>query len=322
MVKKRYKYNPHTLAYEVIMAPFRMRVFRVLRQVLVGFILASLVNVVFSFFFFTPKMARISRANDELLLKYNILRDRIAVADERLRMIRQRDNGVYRQLFGADSMSIYGVHTPYADSRYSALMDDRYTPLMLGTWHSLDAFSRLLYLQSRSLDELELLAVDKEKMAESIPAVWPINKKNFGNRSIGLFGWRSVHPVTGRPSAHEGIDLGGRVGDPIYATGDGIVTEVGYDSGGWGRFVLIDHGFGYKTRYAHLSKQLAVRGQQVKRGELIGELGNTGRTIGPHLHYEVIYRNVPVNPLNYFSRDMSDEEMERIIESAKPTTYE
>lgn len=321
MAKKRYRYNPQTLAYEVIMAPFRIRVYRVLRKILVGFVLASIVNLVFSFFFFTPKMVNINKANNELLLKYEILKDRIAVSEEKLKIIRQRDNNVYRQLFGADTISIYGVNTPYADSRYSYLQGDQYTYLMLDVWHNLDALSRMLYLQSRSLDELELLAKDKEKMAESIPAIWPVNRKNLrGN--IGAFGWRSVHPVTGASRPHNGIDLGGRTGDPIYATGDGIVVDVGYEGKGYGRFILVDHGFGYKTRYAHLSKQLVAFGQKIKRGELIGELGNTGLSSGPHLHYEVIYRNIPVNPLNYFSRDMSNEEMERIIESAKPTTYE
>ena len=138
---------------------------------------------------------------------------------------------------------------------------------------------------------------------------------------IGAFGSR-VHPISGRISGHQGIDLGGRTGNPVYATGDGTVAFNNEGVRGYGLQVLIDHGFGYKTRYAHLSKILVSPGQKVKRGELIGEVGSTGRSTGPHLHYEVIYRGQHVDPINYFSRDMTEAEFEKIIESARATTYE
>ena len=319
MAKKEYKFNPQTLTYEVIAAPFRIRFYRLLRKILIGFILASVFNFVFSFFFYTPKMYRISRENSELILKYDILRDKIKAATRKIEEIKHRDQNVYRSLFAADTLSIPGIYTPYPDEKYASAAEDRFAPLMVDTWKDLDAMTRLLYLESKSLDQLQILSKDKEKMATAIPAIWPIDRRNLRG-SIGALGGRN-HPILHRLIMHEGIDLGARTGDPVYATGNGVITDnrVGR---GYGKQILIDHGFGYKTRYAHLSKIDVIPGQQVKRGEKIGEVGSTGRSTGPHLHYEVIYMGRHVDPINYFRRDMSEEDFERIIEEAKATTYE
>ena len=238
MAKKRYKFNPQTLTYEVITIPFRIKFYRALRKVLIGFILASIVNVLFSFFFYTPKMYRISRDNNELLIKYNMLNDKLRAATARLQEIRHRDNSVYRSLFGTDSLNMQGIYTPYPDSKYKHLNNDLYTPLMVSTWKELDGMSRLLYLESKSLDELEELSKNKEMKAEAIPAIWPVNKRNLRGH-IGAFGTRR-HPVTGRIAGHQGIDLGGRVGDPVYATGNGRVAFNNEGERGYGKQVLIN----------------------------------------------------------------------------------
>lgn len=321
MSKKEYKFNPQTFTYEVVTAPFRVRTYRLLRQILVGFILASIVNFLFSFFFYTPKMYRIARENNELLLKYDILQDKISAATRKIEEIKHRDNSVYRSLFAADTLAIEGIYTPYPESKYAHMAADHYAPLMTGTWMQLDRLGRMLYLESRSLDQLQLLSLDKEKISAAIPAIWPIDKKLFGNKHIGAFGGR-YHPITRQWKRHTGIDLGGRTGDPVYATGDGVVVEADRRLRGYGKQIVIDHGFGYKTRYAHLSKFHVEPGQTVRRGELIAEMGNTGASTGPHLHYEVIYMGQFVNPINYFRQDMDQKEFERIIESAKATTYE
>ena len=319
MAAKRYKFNPQTKAYEVITLPLRIRFYRFLRHVLVAFLFASVVTVLFSYFFYTPKMHRINEQRNDLLLRYDLLNERIAGAAQTLGEIRHRDNSVYRALFAVDSLHIDGVYTPYPDSKYASFADDRFAPLIGATWASLDALGRRLYAESVSLDELYPLATDKELMAESIPAIWPLDKNNI--RTIGKFG-RRVDPVSGVPGTmHKGMDFSGNVGTPIYATGNGtVVIPVGYS--GYGHQVMIDHGFGYKTRYAHLSKILVEPGQQVVRGELIAEMGNTGKSVGPHLHYEVIYRNAAVNPVSYFSQEMSDADFQSIIESARETTFE
>ncbi len=321
MARKHYRFNPQTLTYEVITAPFRIRFYRALRKLLVGFILVCIMNFFISFFLYTPKMYRINKHNRELVAKYGLLEDKIRAATKKLEEIKHRDNRVYRALFAADTLSIPGIYTPYPDSKYDAIQNDRYSAMMTGAWKNLDAMTRLLYLESKSLDDLQALAQDKEKMALSIPAIWPIDRRKMRG-SLGAFGMRN-HPIRKRFIMHYGVDMGGRVGDPVYATGNGrVVVEPENRGTGYGRQVLLDHGFGYRTRYAHLNKALVIPGQTVRRGEQIGELGNTGTSTGPHLHYEVMYMGKHVDPVNYFRRDMSEEEFKDIIESAGATTFE
>jgi len=320
MTRKSYKFNPETLTYEPILRPVRIRIYRVVRKVLIGFILACVVNFLFSFFFYTPKMSRIIRENRELEIKYSILHDRIRASARRMSEIKHRDNHVYRSLFAADTLAIPGIYTPYPDAKYADMAGDFYAPLMIGMWQELDALTRLLYLTSRSFDELQALAANKEQMSLSIPAIWPIDKKNMGGRSIGMFGGRN-HPILGVYKMHSGVDLGGKTGEPIYATGNGTVVTETQRGAGYGKQILIDHGFGYKTRYAHLSKILVTLDQQVVRGELIGLMGSTGLSTSPHLHYEVVYMGHPVDPVNYF-RDLDEETFEEIIRNAKETSFE
>ena len=308
--------------YEEVREPLRLRAYRLLRKGLVVLIVVCIVNLLFSFVFHTPKMDRIARENSELLMRYDILDKRIREAAERLDILHQRDIGVYRPLFGADSLDIASIYLPYPDSVYTYLNESPYGDRIETSWRALDQVTRRTYLQSRSLDQLQMFATDKEYMATAIPAIWPIDKRNLRNR-IGSYGGR-MHPIYKRYIKHEGIDLPAKTGDPVYATGNGIVqsTDIGFRNRGYGRQILIDHGFGYKTRYAHLSQIDVEPGQRVTRGEQIGRVGNTGGSIGSHLHYEVIYMGHTVDPINYFRRDMSAAEFERIIQAAQETTYE
>lgn len=321
MAKKEYKFDPQTLTYELIKAPFRQRTYRLLRRLLIGFILASLVNFLFSWFFFTPKMYFIEQDNREMVMKYEILKARIDASTRKLAEIRHRDQGVYRPLFGQDTLSISGVYNNYPDSKYAALAEDRlYSPLTIGAWKSIDALARMIYLESVSMDELQLLSFNKERMAVSIPAVWPINPGDLRGH-IGAFNPRRYHPILHITRPHRGIDLPGRSGTEIYATANGKVIE-NQRRVGYGNQVVIDHGFGYRTRYAHLKEVYVSVGQDVKRGETIGAMGSTGLSIGSHLHYEVILRGVHVNPTNYLRLDMDTEEFDRIMESAREVDYE
>lgn len=319
MAFKRYKFNPQTFTYEVVTLPLRIRFYRILRKLLIAFILASIATMLFSYFFYTPKMYQISQHRNDLLLKYSLLNERIDASTARLNEIKHRDNFVYRALFAVDTLKIDGIYTPYADTKYDHYTHDRFAPLIKSTWMDLDALSRQLYAQSLSLDQLYPLARDKEKLAESIPAIWPLDKKLI--RSIGSFGGRA-DPISGRRARHEGMDFSGRIGTPVYATGNGQVMFNPKGYSGYGKQIMIDHGFGYRTRFAHLNKIDVVPGQFVKRGEKIGEMGNTGKSTGPHLHYEVHYRGVPVDPVNYFSREMSDADFAKIIETAKDVNFE
>ncbi len=312
------------LTREVVTAPFRLKTYRLIRKILIGFILASLANFLFSYFFYTPKMYRILSDNRELTIRYRILQDRIRTAQRRVDEIRHRDNGVYRSLFATDTLSVPGVWQPYPDAKYASMADDDYAPLMIGTWKQLDALARTIYLESVSFDELQLLSKNKEQMATAVPAIWPIDRKALHNNHIGAFNPRRFHPILHRIVAHEGIDLGCDRGTPVYATGDATVElaeGAGYN-GGYGHQVLLNHEFGYKTRYAHLSDVLVKPGDKVKRGHIIARTGNTGRSSGPHLHYEVILKGTPVNPINYFNRNMSAEEYEELMENLRETNFE
>ncbi len=290
----------------------RYGVYSVLRYLFLGFIIASLVNLVFTYGFYTPKVYNIWRDNAELVEKYKILGEKIRSVDRTLDELKHRDNSVYRSLFGADTLDIPGIYLDYPETKYSDIADDRFASVMLSASRSLDATARRLYLQSVSLDELQRLAADKEKMATAIPALLPIDIQKF--RGIGPFGMR-LHPIYGYYRPHTGIDLGGRTGDPVYAAGDGFVSFTGR-SGGYGLNVIVDHGFGYQTQYAHLSKILVAKGQFVKRGELIAEMGSTGTSTSSHLHYEVRFMGTRVNPVSYFQTDMDPAEFQTIIDSA------
>lgn len=321
MARKKQTFDPHALTREVVSAthevvtvPFRLRTYRVIRKILIIFIAVSIVNVVFANVFYTPKMYRILRENSELVFKYRLLQDKIRAEQRKLDEIHHRDNFVYRALFSADTLNIGGIYTPYPASKYAALAGDEYAPLMIGTWQQLDAFGRQLYRTSVSFDELQILAKNKENMSTAIPAIWPIDRQAL-RHGIEPFGYRN-HPIYHRRILHKGIDLAANIGNNVYATGDATVqsTDLGQPRRGYGKQILLNHKYGYQTRYAHLSQIFVKPGEKVVRGQLIGKVGNTGGVTGPHLHYEVIHMGQVVNPINYFNRNMTNEEYERLME--------
>jgi murein DD-endopeptidase MepM/ murein hydrolase activator NlpD len=264
----------------------------------------------------------LANENRELQLKFNLLQSRINAAQHRLADIKHRDNNVYRPLFSSDTLSIDGIYSPYEQSKYAAIEGDEYAPIILSAWQDIDQLARSLYLESKSMDELQVLSKDKEKFSTAIPAIWPIDRSKMRNK-IGAFGYRN-HPVLRRWKFHSGVDMPGRIGDPVYATGDGVVEEVERSRAryGYGTQILINHGYGYKTRYAHLNKLHVAKGDTIKRGQLIADMGNTGISTSPHLHYEVIYNRSHVNPINYFDRNMSAEAYKSLMNQIQEATYE
>lgn len=303
--------------------PLRMRIYRIIRKVLLGFILVSLINVVFSFFFLTPKMYSIDRENREMVIKYRILQDRIRTAEQQLEEIRHRDHYVYRSLFSVDTLSLTGIYQAYPDEKYASMQGDSYEQLMIPAWQQMDQLARTLYATSRSFDELQSLSSDKEQMTTAIPAIWPIDRTALRNH-IGAFNPRRYHPILKRIQPHNGVDFGCPRGTPIYATGDAVVVvaqKSGYN-GGFGRQIMLDHGFGYKTRYAHLDKVMVERGDTIRRGQIIGLVGNSGRSTSSHLHYEVHYKGRPVNPINYFNHNITEAEYEALMENLRETNFE
>lgn len=309
--------NGETQDIEAVIS--RLRMYKLVRKVLIGFILISLFNVAFSYMFYTPKIYRINRDNRELVIKYGIMRDKIRVAERKIDEIRHRDNCVYRALFSSDTVSTAAAR--YPDSKYAALAGDEYTSLMTDTWREMDALAQQIYLESVSFDELQILAKNKERLSSAIPAIWPIDRLQL--KALYSFGMR-FHPIYKTRKFHKGVDMACEKGVPVYASADGVVekTDIGQRHVGYGKQVLLNHEFGYKTRYAHLNEILVEQGETVMRGQLIGKVGTTGGSTGPHLHYEVIYMGQVVNPVNYFNNNMSMDEYRKLIEEMQDTDLE
>lgn len=289
---------------------------------LIIFIVVSIANLLFSHLFYTPKAHRIEGENIAIQERYQLLQSRIKGAEQRLREIAHRDNYVYRSLFGIDTLPLMVTPAGYPMSKYEELQGSIYSPLITQTWSQMDIYAKALYAQSKSLDELQQLAKNKEEFSNSLPAIWPIDRTKL-KYGMGGFGMR-LHPIYKRYIMHKGIDLPCDTGTPIYATGDAVVekSEQGYRNSGYGQMVLLRHNFGYQTRYGHMSQRLVKVGDTVKRGDLIGLVGNTGGSTGPHLHYEVILRGQVVNPINFFNLKMSKEEYQKLMEQVQVTKYE
>ena len=230
-----------------------------------------------------------------------------------------RDDNIYRVIFETDPIpsSIRRAGSGGVD-QYEHLRQIDNADLLIGTAKKIDELSKAIYIQSKSFDKIEELAKNKIDMLASIPAILPVSLKNKSTHQVtSSFGYR-MHPIYKTPKFHAGMDFTGTVGTPIYATGNGVVIESKFDKG-YGRHVVIDHGFSYKTLYAHMDKILAKKGQKIKRGDVIGYLGNTGLSTGPHLHYEVRKNNKPIDPINFYFNDLTPDEFELLVETANNT---
>jgi len=317
MAKIKYRFDPHTLTYKKINRTSRKNIL----QALVFFSISVLMAVAFNFIvtshFATPKEQRLQDKNKSLHFKYQMLERKISHVNEVLNKIEQRDDNLYRPIFELDPIpnqfreaGVGGVN------RYDELEKYSHSESIISVAKKLDKVKKKLYVQSKSFDAIKKEAKNKESMIAHIPAIQPIAIKDFG-RISDYFG-RRRDPFTGEIRMHRGMDFTGPVGTDIYATGEGVVVKAEYSAYGYGKEVVIDHGYGYKTIYAHLHKILVERGDKVTRGEVIGTLGNTGRSTGPHLHYEVRKGRRAVDPFNYYFNDITAEQYEKMIaESAR-----
>lgn len=278
--------------------------YRLSLRLFIALVIAALSNILISTWLDTPKMASIRRDNQHLEAEYSILQEKIRSAEHLLSDIKHRDQFVYRPLLGIDTLNIPQVYAEYNDSKYSDIDGGDYTEILTEGWKSLDKLTRMIYYASLSLDDTQNMAENKEEFSTVIPAIWPIDRTKLKNVS-SLYGMR-MHPRYGYWKMHEGIDLSAPKGTPVYATGNAVVLRSSWQPG-YGQLIELNHGFGYKTRYGHLSKRYVSPGDSVTRGQVIGEVGNTGVSSGAHLHYEVRFRDKTVNPIHYFNKDMSPE---------------
>ena len=273
-------------------------------RILTKIVIALVGNMVVGIWYDTPKMAKIRRENRAIEKEYQILQERIALAENTIADIKHRDHYVYRPLLGVDTIAMPQIYSDYNDSKYASLQNDTYSELMTDTWRQMDRLTRNIYYASVSLDTTQQMAENKEEFSTVIPAIWPIDRTKLRHVS-SLYGMR-MHPTLGIWRKHEGIDLTAPIGTAVYASGNGVISQSQWRNG-YGELIEVNHGFGYKSRYAHLSKRYVQVGDSVTRGQVIGEVGNTGVSSGPHLHYEVRYRDNTVNPIHYFNKDMSEE---------------
>ena len=310
-----YIYNPKTLTYERVYPSLRQRIIVVLRHLFVGSILSIGVIVAFYFWFGSPKEELLKMENEQMQTQYKVLSKRVDAALEVLNDLQQRDDNMYRVILQAepvnDEIRNNGIYNP---SRYENLLQMSDAELVVSTSQKVDNLARQVYVQCNSMNELVKLAQGQEERIKHIPAIQPVSNKDLKRTASG-YGYR-IDPIYKTTKFHQGMDFSANVGTPVYVTGNGRVVETGWQQG-FGNTVVIDHGYDYKTRYAHLSKILVRKGQEVIRGVEIAEVGNTGKSTGPHLHYEVLYKGKAQNPINYYFFDLSPEDYDRMTQLAE-----
>lgn len=314
MAKTKYYYNSRTLKYEKVKRSTKKIALRV-----VGFVTSSFAFAIFLLyigftFIDSPNEKQLKREINQMALHYDIMQDRMAQIEAALGNMQDRDDNIYRVIFEAEPISGDIRKAGFGGvNRYRDLENYAHADLMIESAKKLDYISRAVYVQSKSYDELTEMAMSKAEMMASIPAIQPVDNRKIRG-AISGFGVR-IHPVHKIRKMHSGIDFTAPIGTPVYATGNGRVEAAGYD-GGYGLRVMIDHGYSYKTLYGHMSKSTVRAGQRVKRGDLIGYVGNTGTSTGPHLHYEVHKNGSPVNPVNFIFSDLTPTEYAAILDAA------
>ncbi len=263
-----------------------------------------------------PKTAFLKKANARLNTRLELLNMELDSDAEYLASFQSRDNDIYRSVFGMNEIPAEVRNAGFGGvDRYAYLDAIDRTGLLRQTEIKIDVLTKKAWLQSNSFDEIEVVTRKAGDMAVCIPSVPPILPDKSQYRISSSFGYRS-DPFLGTRKRHTGMDFACHIGNQVYATADGVVEAVRTDTYGYGKYVIIDHGFGYKTRYAHLSKINVEKGMTVTRGSLIALSGNSGRSSGPHLHYEVMYKGNYVNPMNFMDLGMSVGEYAQVTEKA------
>ncbi len=318
MRNPKYKFNPESLSFDKISLGVRDILLRTLAILIGSVIIAVVFNFLYGLFFDTPKEKALKREVEQLSLQYDIVHREMANLEKVIEHLQETDDNLYRTIFGAEPIQptqrqagIGGVN------RYDELEGYNNSKLVVETARRLDGIRKKVYVQSKSFDELILMSREKENMLRSIPAIIPISTKDLTRIASG-FGLR-IHPIYKISKFHSGMDFTAPLGTEIYASGDGTIESVNSGKRGMGNYIVINHGFGYTSLYAHLDSFAVRAGQKVHRGDVIGYVGNTGLSIAPHLHYEIMLNSQHVDPVNYFFNDLSAAEYEKMIEIASKT---
>ncbi len=317
MSKVKYYYDPDTLSYRKI-EPKKSRRYRNFAFFILGsflFGLLSLILLLNTNLINTPRELSLQREVRNYELQFELLDKKMEQIEEVLANVEDRDNNIYRLYFEANPIPEEQRRAGFGGiNRYKALEGFNNSEMVIATTKRLDIIKKQITIQSKSLDEITKLAKEKEKLLAAIPAIQPLNNENLTRMASG-YGWRS-DPFTKARKKHWGMDFTAPKGTPIYASGDGMVTRADNNASGYGKHIRIDHGYGYLSLYAHLSKFNVKRRQKVKRGDLIGFVGNTGRSEAPHLHYEVWKDKDRINPINFYYGSLTPEEFENMLKFA------
>ncbi|MBP9151888.1 MAG: M23 family metallopeptidase [Flavobacteriales bacterium] len=313
MSKVKFQFDKRTLTYKKVEIGAKQILVRVLGYLSASTVFGVIVILLFSTFFDSPKEKQLRREITALELQYKVLGNRMARVDQVLAELQEKDDDIYRVIFEAEPIPSSVRTAGFGGvNRYSDLEKLDNSEIVVSTTKRLDELTKKLVVQSRSFDEVIALAKNKEVMLASIPAIQPIANDKLTRVASG-FNYR-IHPIYKVRHFHTGIDFAAPQGTDIYATGDGVVSEVNMVKGGYGSHIVIDHGYDYKTLYAHMSRFKVRVGTKVKRGDVIGYVGSSGTSTAPHLHYEVIKNGEKINPMNFFFNDLSPEEYEKVLE--------
>ncbi len=313
MAKIKYYYDTKTLSYKPIKLNSSEKIRGYFIFFLSSILLSFFILMIFYQFFDSPKEKRLKLEIQNLTSQYEVINNDMQQVETVLDEIQERDDNIYRVIFEADPIPTSIRKQGFGGvNRYEKLLGLSNSELMINTSEKIDQLTKQLYLQSKSFDEVIDLAKNKSNMLASIPAIQPVANKDLKRMASG-YGYR-IHPIYKTKKMHYGMDFSAKTGTEIYATGDGVVSKIKRSKRGYGNYVKINHGFGYETLYAHMSKYIVKKGQKVKRGEIIGYVGNSGISTAPHLHYEVRKDNKKINPMNFYYNDLSPEEYEKMLE--------
>lgn len=318
MSKEKFVYNIHTLTYEKVVVPLKTRIWQAFGFFSVVLFSSVMLLVLLYTVFPSPREKELLHEIDQMKYKYTQMTGQMDLMSKVLHNIQMRDANVHRAVFGMDPINEYiwngGVGGHEAHPELAAFKNSE--EAIRQSIETADLLSRQLSVQSKSLDTLQRLANNQQEMLASMPSIKPVREDQL-QKSMNVlsgFGYR-VHPIYKVRKFHDGVDFPARQGTAIQSTGDGVVVDAGPHNG-YGNCIVISHGYGYETLYGHMSRFSVKKGEKVKKGQKIGEVGDTGASTAPHLHYEVHHKGVKVNPINYCMDKLSPQEYQMLVKSA------
>lgn len=310
--KVKYVFNHKTLSFEHARLTARHYILKVLSYLSTSVVLTAVFVIIGTYFFDSPKERMLRREIRQYELQFKLVNERLDRLQVVLNDMADRDDNIYRVIFESEPVPTEARKAGIGGANRNKDLDGyRNSDILIQTAKKLDQITAKTYVQTKSFDEVYEMAINKSRLLASIPAIQPIANQDL-RRLSSYFGYRT-DPYYKVPKFHEGVDFSATPGTEMYATGDGKVLSADRSKTGYGNQIIIDHGFGYKTMYAHLQSFKVRTGEQVKRGQVIGTVGSTGKSTSPHLHYEVWKNNQPVNPINYFFNDITPQQYEEIL---------